>query len=164
MKKSKIKSILMILGLIVIDQIIKIIVIKTLGVSGNKVSLIPHIISLNYLENDGAAFAMQTPMIFLIALDFLIVFVLIKLLCSKKYEFDNKCKKGIMLILAGGIGNLIDRLIRGYVIDYFDVTDLFNFPIFNFSDILIIIGVLIIFISILVNTIKIQEKEIERKS
>ena len=61
------------------------------------------------------------------------------------------------LVLAGGIGNLIDRIFRGYVIDYFDITQLFNYPVFNFADICIVLGVVILFVTILINTVKSQE-------
>ena len=58
----------------------------------------------------------------------------------------------MILILAGGIGNLIDRIFRGYVIDFIDI-NLFNFPNFNIADMSIVIGVIIIFIMI-INSIK----------
>ena len=61
------------------------------------------------------------------------------------------------LILAGGFANLIDRIVRGYVIDYIDITKLFNYPVFNFADICIVIGVILVFIIIIINTIKSQE-------
>ena len=56
---------------------------------------------------------------------------------------------GLSLILAGGIGNLLDRIFRGFVIDYIDITPLFNFPVFNFADICITVGVAIAMIKIL---------------
>ena len=46
-------------------------------------------------------------------------------------------------------GNLIDRLMRGFVIDYIDITPLFNFPVFNFADICIVIGAVLVSIGIM---------------
>jgi len=81
---------------------------------------------------------------------------------SKKYKFDDKTKLGFSLILAGGIGNLIDRIFRGYVIDYIDISKIFSYPVFNFADICIVIGVILVIIIIIINTIKSQESINER--
>ena len=153
------KNILKIILLIIIDQIIKFIVVKTIGISGKSIELIPNLVSLTYLENAGAAFGIINARIFLIALDILIVFIIIKMMVSKKYQFDDKTKLGMAFIVAGGIGNLIDRVFRGAVIDYIDISNIFEFPIFNFSDICIIIGVILIFVLILINTVKSQEEK-----
>ena len=76
---------------------------------------------------------------------------------NKKYQFAKNAILGMSLILAGGFANLIDRIVRGYVIDYIDITKLFNYPVFNFADICIVIGVILVFIIIIINTIKSQE-------
>ena len=64
------------------------------------------------------------------------------------------------MILSGGIGNLIDRIVRGYVIDFIDV-NLFNFPNFNIADISISIGIISL-IFILCNSI-LKEKKAEKE-
>ena len=46
----------------------------------------------------------------------------------------------VALIIAGGIGNLIDRILRGFVVDYLDISPLFNFPVFNLADCCVVIG------------------------
>lgn len=151
------KNILKIILLVVIDQIIKLIVFNTIGTSGNNIILVPHLLSLSYVENVGAAFGMVGSRIFLIALDLLIIVFIIKLILNKKYEFEKNAKLGMCLILSGGIGNLIDRLFRGYVIDYIDITELFDFPVFNFADICIVLGVILVMAVIIINTVKNQE-------
>ena len=55
------------------------------------------------------------------------------------------------MILGGGISNLIDRLFRGFVIDYLDINYLFKYPIFNLADICIVIGVFLIIMSLFFN-------------
>ena len=97
--------------------------------------------------------------ILLVAVDQLIKVLIL----GKKYEFDKKAILGMTLILAGGIGNLMDRIIRGFVIDYFDITPIFDYPVFNFADICIVVGVILLFIIIIVNTVKSQEKSIDEK-
>ena len=151
------KNILMIIALILIDQIVKIIIFNTIGTSGETITLIPKILSLTYVENIGAAFGIFGERIILIGVNIVIIFVIVKLLTSKKYQFVKSAKFGMSLVLAGGIGNLIDRIFRGYVIDYLDITQLFNYPVFNIADICIVLGVVILFVTILINTVKSQE-------
>ena len=95
--------------------------------------------------------------ILLIFIDIIVIFVILKALLNKKYEFNNNAKLGMSLILAGGFGNLIDRIFRGYVVDYIDITRLFDYPIFNFADICIVVGVILVITVIIVNTVKDQE-------
>ena len=152
------KNILKIIVLIVIDQLIKVIVLNTIGKTGDNILVIPNLLQITYVENFGAAFGVFVTRIFLIAVNLLIIFVVAKLLFSKKYKWDNKSSLGLSLILAGGIGNLIDRVFRGYVIDYIDITEVINYPVFNFADICIVVGVIILFVMIIVNTIKTQER------
>lgn len=156
------KNIFRIIALVIIDQIIKIIVVNTLGVNGGSINIIPNILKLTYLENSFAAFGISLEGIFLIALEILIIFCIIKLMITKKFEVEQNIKFGLSLILAGGFGNLIDRIIRGCVIDYIDITNLFNWPIFNFADICIVSGVIFIVVMILINTVKRQENINER--
>ena len=73
-------------------------------------------------------------------------------------------KLAYSLILAGGITNLIDRLFRGFVIDYIDINNLFEYPIFNLADICIVIGVIVIMITVIIKTVQSQEKEYEKVS
>ena len=153
------KNVIIIIILIIIDQIIKIIVSNTIGVSGNSITIIPHVLKLTYLENAGAAFGILSGNILLIGLDLLIIIFILKLLLDKKSELLNGNKIGLTFILAGGIGNLIDRVFRGSVVDYLDITDLFDYPIFNFADICVVIGVILIIMVILISTVQKQEKE-----
>lgn len=64
----------------------------------------------------------------------------------------------LLLVLAGGIGNLIDRLFRGYVIDYIDINNLFEFPVFNLADVFIVVGITILIIYVLLDGKRKQEK------
>lgn len=53
---------------------------------------------------------------------------------------DKETKIILCLILAGGISNLLDRIIKGFVVDYIDINQLFSFPIFNLADVYVVIG------------------------
>ena len=151
------KNIIVIFFIIVLDQLIKYVILKTVGSSNESIILIPNVLALTYTKNVGAAFGMFVERIFLIGLNLMIIFFVIKIMVSKKYNFGKIEKMGMSLIVAGGTGNLIDRLFRGYVIDYIDITQIFNYPIFNLADISIVLGVIIIIVTIIINTIKIYQ-------
>lgn len=106
------------------------------------------IIDLTYLENDGAIFgSMSGQTWFLIGFTSIIIIVGIvaMFLAVKKSKFLSTC---IMLFVAGGIGNLIDRIRFGYVVDMFEVK-LFHFAIFNFADICVTCAFVLMFVYIL---------------
>lgn len=151
------KYIPLIIILVIIDQLIKFIITSTIASSGVTISLIPGVLELSYVENIGAAWGLIPTRIFLIGLDIMIIFAIIKLSTNKQYELEENVKLGFSLILAGGIGNLLDRIFRGYVIDYIDINNILNYPVFNFADICIVVGIILVFIIIIKNTIKKQE-------
>lgn len=157
MKNKGIKLTGLIILLIAVDQLIKLLVVKTLGVSLESITIIPKILKLTYFENAESAFGIFSGRIILIGLDIMIIFFIAKMLLNKKMEVEDKSKLALSLILAGGMGNLLDRIFRGYVVDYMDMSELFGLPIFNFSDICIIAGAILLIVLILINTIKNQE-------
>lgn len=124
---------------LVIDRITKILVDNFL--SNKVIFLIKDFFYLTYVKNEGAAFSILTSKRLLLILLSLIAVIFI-------YYYIKKYKKnsiGYSLLLGGIIGNLIDRLFFGFVIDFIGVI-IFNyhFPIFNFADIFIVIGAFLI--------------------
>lgn len=100
------------------------------------IPLLPDILTLQYLENKGAAFGMlQNQKIFFIFIEVLILFVigfvLIRIPCHKKYNLMHVI---LVLIASGAIGNMIDRAVQDYVVDFIYFV-LIDFPIFNVADI-----------------------------
>lgn len=144
----------------IIDQIIKLLVVRFLEPVGS-FTIMNGVLSLTYLENTGAAFGLWNNRWMLIGVNILIIVTILKLLTSKKYEFTKTMKLAYALILAGGIANLIDRVLRGFVIDYIDISELFYYPVFNFADICIILGIITIMITVLVKTLQKQEQRYE---
>lgn len=116
---------------------------------GKMYQIIPNFFYLTYAHNDGAAFSILTgKRIFLILVAVIILFIIIRYLQKNKVESKIE-KLAFSLVLGGSIGNLIDRLIRGYVIDFIDIKIFtYNYPIFNLADSFIVIGVFLLFISI----------------
>ncbi len=120
-----------------IDQLIKFLVYSYLKPVGS-VEVIPGLFSLTYVENKGAAFGMMANMrwvfiIFTIA----VIAVLFYVIFKKKIKSKMFTVSAILLI-GGGIGNLIDRIFLGYVIDYLSVS--FFPPVCNFADYCITVG------------------------
>ena len=125
-----------------IDQLIKHFVYTTLKDAGAK-TVIPGIFQLNYSENDGAMMGfMQGKTTVMIVAALIILVVLFFVIFSKKIKFGffYCCLVGI---IAGGLGNIIDRIFRGFVIDYIEVTFV-DFYIFNFADCLVTVGAFLI--------------------
>lgn len=154
------KNIILIMSLVLIDQIVKMLVVQFIAPTGG-ITLIDGVLSLTYLENKGAAFGLWNSRWLLIGVNIVIIFVIIKLLRSKTYDFTKQMKTAYSLILAGGITNLIDRLFRGFVIDYIDINELFYYPVFNLADICIIVGILIVVVTIVIKTLQKQEQNYE---
>ena len=157
------KNILLIICIVIIDQIIKNVVLKYLAPIGS-ITLINGFLALTYIENTGAAFNIWDNRWVLIGVNILIIAIILKLLLSKRYELTKLMKLSYSLILAGGITNLIDRIFRGFVIDYIDISELFSYPVFNIADICIVIGVIIIILTILIKTVEKQEQKYENVS
>lgn len=128
---------------VVIDYIIKILVINNLKPISS-LEIIPGLFSLNYVENKGAAFGMLANarwifIVFTIAvIIFLIIFLFLKKPTSKLLNV------AFILIIGGGIGNLIDRIFYGYVVDYLSIN--FFPPVCNFADYCVTIGAFLLVI------------------
>lgn len=143
--------------MIIIDQLIKYFVVEYLAPVGS-VSVINNLFSLTYVENRGAAFGiMQNQVWFFAAITILLLGVFIYLLVSKKME-GKLFMAATALIVGGGVGNLIDRIFRGFVVDYLAVS--FFPPVCNFADYCVVIGAVLFIISIF----KTMDKKPELKS
>ncbi len=131
-----------------IDQMLKIWILENLAGQPSRL-LIPGLLQLTYVENRGAAFGIfqgKTGLLSVLT-GIVLLAVLIAVLMGKfKNRFLLCC---ISLILAGGVGNLIDRVSRGFVVDYLDISPLFSFPVFNFADCCVVVGTILLLIYLL---------------
>lgn len=151
MKKSKllIWDLLFLFMLVAIDQFTKKIAVIKLK-DQPAFNIIDGVLEFNYLENKGAAFGMlQNQKVFFIfvAVVFLgvIVFVLFRAPAEKKYL---RLHILLVMIAAGAIGNMLDRLRLDYVVDFIYFV-LINFPIFNVADIYVTVATAILIIQVL---------------
>lgn len=137
-----------IIGL-VIDQILKFFV----SVYLTKLIIIPSFLSLVYTKNYGVAFSMLfgNRLLILLISAILIIFIFYLIRSDYKENKNNKTTEIAYGMLLGGVfGNLFDRIIRGYVVDYISLNIFgYMFPIFNLADILITVGVLVLIINII---------------
>lgn len=139
--KDKLKYTVVIIILFLIDRLFKVLVVNYLK---GTITLLPNFLSLVYVKNIGAAFSlMEGQPILLAILSLLFFLVIYKELTSKSNS--TLLSISYIMILGGILGNSYDRLVLNYVIDYISVI-IFNyhFPIFNFADMLIVIGVLLL--------------------
>jgi len=130
--------------LVSLDQWLKLWTVANLGI-GESQNVIEHFFSLNYVQNTGAAWSiLEGETTFFTIITIVAVAVVIYLMV--RFRNDSKfLNLGLALVLAGAVGNFIDRIRLGYVIDMIQV-DFIQFPIFNIADCSLVIGVICIFI------------------
>ena len=140
---------------LIVDQFLKIVLSSKL-VLGQSFVLIKNLLYLNLVHNTGAAFSLfQGGRVFLIV----VAIFAIAIICFVAYNEEVLTDRNIFVysLLVGGIlGNMVDRIIYGYVIDYLSINiGKFGFPVFNFADICITLSIVILLVSTFVGgTIK----------
>lgn len=141
---------IIVIAVIILDQLSKILALKYLVPVGD-IPIINNIFHLTYVENRGAAFGLfQNQKLFFVITTLLVLgFIWF-------YAHNNRLHKvmifGLSLVAGGAIGNLIDRVRLGFVVDYFHAV-IINFPVFNIADSAVVIGAILISIYILKNDI-----------
>lgn len=131
---------------IICDQLIKILITNNLY-PYEYIDVIKNFITITHVHNTGAAFSILSNNVPLLIGISLIALLLIYYYILKKIPFTKLNILIYSLLLGGIIGNLIDRIIHGYVIDYISVKIFnYNFPVFNLADIGIVISVFLLFI------------------
>lgn len=131
-------------ALVGLDQLFKYLAVVYLQ-PVRELSVWPGIVGLRYVENDGAAFSILSgSQTFLILLTSAALIALCWYLLTKRYSSKGEFA-ALLLIFAGGIGNLIDRVRQGFVVDYIRV-EFMNFAVFNFADCLVCIGIALLLV------------------
>lgn len=125
-------------ALVAVDQLVKFLVRANIPLGG-EVPFIPHVLQLTYWQNTGAAFSLFDRHTWLLTIVSAVVSLFIVLALAKKWVAHPLGRTLLAVILAGAVGNLIDRLFLGYVTDMFQ-TIFMNFAIFNVADICVVVG------------------------
>lgn len=136
--------------IVVLDQLTKFIVHSTMNLY-DSIQVVPYLLNFTYIRNEGIAFGIyfEGAETIFIVLPILITIYLFYLL--KNEEFQDKFSQiALFLIIAGAVGNIIDRIFRGYVVDFIDIY-VFNYhwPAFNIADSCISVGFVILIFNIL---------------
>ena len=142
------------------DQLIKLVVERNLQPIGTA-EFINGFIGWNYVRNTGAAFgSFSQSTTLLTVVTGAVIFAGIILIATKKIKskFYLTCA---VLIISGGLGNLIDRIFRGYVVDFIEV-QFTDFAVFNFADILVTVGSIALMIYVIVDIFRDRKKSGEK--
>ena len=133
---------------IILDQAVKYWTTVNIVVDTGEAKLLPGLIHLANVHNTGAAFSfLEGARWFFVILCFIFVLVVIYAL-AKNLITHPVCRWAAVFVLAGAVGNCIDRIVCGFVVDMLEF-ELFRFPVFNVADIYITVGVIVFCIALL---------------
>ena len=142
------KRIILISFLIFLDLLVKKVIFEYVDL--HKFIYVTSFLDITHIHNFGVSFGLFagiiSPLILVLISSLVVIFLFYLMIISK----DSLEKMGLVVIIAGAMGNIIDRLFNGYVIDfiYFYINQ-FYWPAFNFADIYISIGIIMIIINML---------------
>ncbi len=143
---------------IICDQISKYIVVREFANIGDTFPLWTDVFHLTYVINTGAAFSFFRGQVEILRWISLVVSLLLIIFVCYTPRLSRVEQFGYGFILAGAIGNGIDRFLFGYVVDFLDFR-LINFPVFNLADVAINIGVLLLLFASFTNSSKPARKK-----
>ena len=153
---SGLLSVLGAAALVVIDQLIKHWATAQLLPVG-QMDVLPGIVELRYCLNDGMAFSMLAgKQALLIGMTSVMLIAILVALFVRKMPLAERIAWA--LVLGGGVGNLIDRVLNGVVVDYINVLFM-HFAIFNFADICVCVGVGLLMLVVLLDSFKKDKTE-----
>ena len=133
---------------VILDQLTKSLAVRDLKPIGSTV-VIDRILGLRYVENRGAAFGMMQGFRWVfIVLSFAAIAAIAVLLVWKRKRVPPLLGIGLAMIVGGGIGNQIDRLVSGYVVDFFEFLFV-DFAIFNVADTFVTVGAVLVLVDLL---------------
>ena len=139
--------------IIVLDQLTKFIVHSTMNLY-DSIQVVPYLLNFTYIRNEGIAFGIyfQGAETIFIVLPILITIYLFYLLKSEEFQ-DKFSQIALFLIIAGAVGNIIDRIFRGYVVDFIDFhLNGMHWYVFNIADSSVTIGLIfLLYSSIIIN-------------
>lgn len=158
-RKKHIWCAVMIILITAFDQVTKLLAVKYL--KGNEpVDFIKGIVRFNYSENTGMAFSMFSG-----ARWFFVAVTAVVCIGILWYLFSNRCRHlwlywSLGVVCAGGLGNLIDRAVYGYVVDFIEPVFI-NFAIFNIADCAVTLGAALLIIYFIFDLFKKEDKTVE---
>ena len=126
--------------ILIADQGLKYWVTVNIALDTGHVTLIPGVLELTNIHNNGAAFSMLEHAPHWIFILFTLVFAAIAVFCLRRNVVHGKVGRwSVVLVLAGAVGNCIDRILSGYVVDMFNFLFV-RFAVFNLADVFIVVA------------------------
>lgn len=142
-------SLIVAIAILIIDQVTKRIIATTMNI-GDSYEVIPNFLNITSHRNNGAAWGILSGKMGFFYIITIVILIVLVLFYIKEAKYNLFMQVAISLLFAGALGNFIDRLVNGEVVDFVD-TNIFgyDFPIFNVADSSLTIGVLFIIITLL---------------
>ena len=150
--------ILAVLLCVAADQVVKFWTVANLGLY-ESAPLIPGIVELYYIRNTGGGFSILTGKTWLLAALTAVLMAAIAWMIWKKVFTHPLAVWPLILVIGGGVGNLIDRVRLGYVVDMFNL-QFMKYPVFNVADILVVCGAIAFSAYYLLLHDKVTKKEV----
>lgn len=139
--------------IVLLDQISK--YLANFHLNGNAAyHIIPNVLSFQYHENKGAAWGMLADhrWVFMVISTIAILAIIVFLFLTRKEKQSFLFRLSLTFFIGGGIGNMIDRIFLGYVIDFLKF-EFIDFPIFNIADSFITIGAVLMILTLVIDTV-----------
>lgn len=150
------KHLFLLIIILVFDQLTKTLISSKMELF-QSISVIENFFSITYVQNTGAAWSiLEGNMMFFYMVSVVALFLMIMFYRSN--DCDKISEWGIVLMLGGTIGNFLDRLRLQYVVDFLDFNIFgYDFPVFNVADICLCIGVGVLILSFVLESVKKNE-------
>ena len=145
-KNRKLKILYYSFTIILLDQLSKFLILNKLDFE-KSINIIPNLLNFTLVKNKGAAFSLFNGSTTILAIISVLASFLIVIFILKSLQMSYWNSIGLAYLLGGTVGNGIDRVIKGYVVDFLEIVPI-DFPIFNFADISINIAVIFFIIDI----------------
>ena len=143
-------ELILIVALLALDQVSKYLIQLYLSPAGTTLPVVKGLFQLTNVHNTGAAWGMLDGFRWLfIPLTILVAIILLYVLIRFRSKLTVFSRITLALLFTGAVGNLIDRILLVYVRDFFDITPLFSFPVFNVADSCLSIGCVFLIIDVL---------------
>ena len=141
------------LGVLLLDQLIKQLIINNQGIL--PITVIPSFFKISYVENTGGAWGILGNSTWILTIISVIVIILLNQYLAKEKKFSHLSTISYGLFMGGLLGNLVDRIAYQYVIDYLDFKIFsYDFPVFNLADICLVVSVFLLIIEMIGREIK----------
>lgn len=147
-------SLIVAIVILIIDQLTKKIITATMNI-GDSYEVIPHFLNITSHRNNGAAWGILSGKMGFFYIITLIILAVLIIFYIKETKYNAFMQVAISLLFAGALGNFIDRLFNGEVVDFIDINIFgYDFPIFNIADSSLTIGVIFVIIALVKDATK----------